>query len=641
MPTLYGYVSNTPGQFYDDIQQSGLPKEEKVKLINQRAEEYNKQLQREALAGYGRIGLGSLLEGASMHPALNIPYVGTGLGGALYGAGDAIMQGKPIGEIAQGAGQGFLIGETVGAIPYAGKGIAKTKAGQALGKFGGGVVNKIGQTQIGQKIGQGLGKIEDVLLTDIKAFNPNKQTMYHGSPYDFNKFSNEAIGTGEGAQAHGYGHYAALDKGVANNYRWTLNADTSNGFYPILYNGERVPTNTKEGQLISQIVDNYKKYGLKNYAQGKEEIIEPYKKLIDKPIKGLEHLTDTAKQNLPIVENIDTNAIKEWEGQLYKLSVPKDDVMLREGATFAQQPKKVQEAIKSIVKENPELAEVIDTRTADEFFEIAQNKLGKKGKNIMKEVFDAELSGDENKITNAWNKYNEFESKNPNITRTNFDPNEIYGYLKNYRNNGVDETGQLFQNQYSNTNLYKYLRDERNFNKALYDKGIKGISYNGGIDGEAAVIFNPDDIDIVRKFYNQPGAMEYLKKINPNIGSEAEAINKGLVDKKYWKQYAKENMIGKSVNIPGYTDVTFTNKNLGEDYIHNMPQYPTLFDRLTNSKYHFSTNYKREPDRLYDHLLNTENDDLFDYLIEVIKEDDGTMHHNYKMMKNIKKGEKP
>ena len=53
------------------------------------------------MAGYGRIGLGSLLEGASMHPFFNIPYVGTGLGGAMYGACDAIMQGKPLRDIAK------------------------------------------------------------------------------------------------------------------------------------------------------------------------------------------------------------------------------------------------------------------------------------------------------------------------------------------------------------------------------------------------------------------------------------------------------------------------------------------------------------------------------------------------------------
>lgn len=98
-------------------------------------------------------------------------------------------------------------------------------------------------------------------------------------------------------------------------------------------------------------------------------------------------------------------------------------------------------------------------------------------------------------------------------------------------------------------------------------------------------------------------------------------------------------MIGKSVDVPDYTTVNFTNKNLGKDYIHNLPEYPTLFDQLASSKYAFSTNYKNEPDRLYDHLVNTNNNRLFDYLIEVIQGTDGKIHHNYKMMKNLKKGD--
>ena len=32
---------------------------------------------------------------------------------------------------------------------------------------------------------------------------------YHGSRHDFEGFSNDAIGTGEGAQSFGYGHYVA------------------------------------------------------------------------------------------------------------------------------------------------------------------------------------------------------------------------------------------------------------------------------------------------------------------------------------------------------------------------------------------------------------------------------------------------
>lgn len=603
---------------------------EKQALVNEIAKNYvkqNKAIDSERRKNIGRGVAGSLVSGASFLPFLNIPGAGAALGGAMFDLGQGIAEGDKAKDLAIRTIRGGAIGA---AIPPAARKLAATKAGQAVGKQLEKAAEKFAQT-----------KAYDTLMTDIRAFNPNKQIAYHGSPYDFNKFSNEAIGTGEGAQAHGYGHYAALDKNVANGYRWQLNADTSNGYYPILYKGERVPTNTKEGQLISQIVDNYKKYGLKDYAEGKEEIIEPFKNLINKPIKGLEHLTETAKRDLPIVENINPNDIKEWEGQLYKLSIPKKDVMLREGAIFAEQPKAVQKAIKEIIKENPDLSDFINTKTKEELFDITEKATGKNGKKIMKEIFDAELSGDENKIIAAWDKWNNFEAQNN--TYDSFDPNIIYGYLDNYKGNNLDDVDRIFTKKYSNTNIYNLIEDERNFNKALSDKGIKGISYNGGIDGEAAVIFNPDDIDIVRKFYNQEQAIDHLNKMKPNTGAVADAFNDMIskAEKKQWKQYAKNNLIGNSVDVPNYTTVNFTNKNFGEDYVYNMPEYKNLLDNLKNSQYQFSTNYKNEADRLYDHLTKEDKDRLFDYLIEVIQEPNGNIHHNYKMMKNITRGDLP
>ena len=42
---------------------------------------------------------------------------------------------------------------------------------------------------------------------------------YHGSPYDFDKFSLKNVGTGEGAQAYGHGLYFAEAEPVAKQYR--------------------------------------------------------------------------------------------------------------------------------------------------------------------------------------------------------------------------------------------------------------------------------------------------------------------------------------------------------------------------------------------------------------------------------------
>jgi hypothetical protein len=48
---------------------------------------------------------------------------------------------------------------------------------------------------------------------------------YHGSPHDFDRFDSSKIGTGEGAQAFGYGLYFAGNEDVARYYRDSLAAN--------------------------------------------------------------------------------------------------------------------------------------------------------------------------------------------------------------------------------------------------------------------------------------------------------------------------------------------------------------------------------------------------------------------------------
>ena len=55
---------------------------------------------------------------------------------------------------------------------------------------------------------------------------PKGITAYHGSPHDFDKFSLDKIGTGEGAQAYGHGLYFAENEGVARSYRDSLAGKT-------------------------------------------------------------------------------------------------------------------------------------------------------------------------------------------------------------------------------------------------------------------------------------------------------------------------------------------------------------------------------------------------------------------------------
>jgi len=54
---------------------------------------------------------------------------------------------------------------------------------------------------------------------------PPQIVAYHGSPHDFDQFSLDKIGTGEGAQAYGHGLYFAENEAVAKGYRDQIAGD--------------------------------------------------------------------------------------------------------------------------------------------------------------------------------------------------------------------------------------------------------------------------------------------------------------------------------------------------------------------------------------------------------------------------------
>ena len=60
---------------------------------------------------------------------------------------------------------------------------------------------------------------------------------FHGSPHDFDKFKLEKIGTGEGAQAFGYGLYFTDVEDIAKFYKSTLGAKVSLNGKPIVEGG--------------------------------------------------------------------------------------------------------------------------------------------------------------------------------------------------------------------------------------------------------------------------------------------------------------------------------------------------------------------------------------------------------------------
>ena len=246
------------------------------------------------------------------------------------------------------------------------------------------------------------------------------QRAYAGSRVDYGRPSLEAIGSGEGAQAHGWGLYYALDKDVAEGYRERFINEYGEGI--VEYNGVVYKNNddyahfllnlkqTKKGEIARQ--REIAKFFNEN---GNIELAKKHKKLAEEG------------------ENINVDDIKTL-GQVHEVEIPENPFLLDEQLPFSEQPEIVKQGIKNAIKEISE--------DAEKQIQALENK---------------DFIGRE-----IYNKISLFLAKTP-------------GTLAD------KETSLL---------LEKY--------------GIKGITYDGRQDGRAFVIFNPDDVQVIQKFYQLP-----------------------------------------------------------------------------------------------------------------------------------------
>ena len=122
----------------------------------------------------------------------------------------------------------------------------------------------------------------------------NKIRAYHGSPHDFDRFSTESIGTGEGAQQYGHGLYFAEREGTAQSYRDSLkhlNSDPKIALKEAQINetfsGESLRSFTAalsdaKDKSPSQIADNIQMMSREFRSIPKEKIIDAVSRYQDK-----------------------------------------------------------------------------------------------------------------------------------------------------------------------------------------------------------------------------------------------------------------------------------------------------------------------------------------------------------------------
>jgi len=152
---------------------------------------------------------------------------------------------------------------------------------------------------------------------------------FHGSGADFDEFKLEKIGTGEGAQAYGYGLYFTDSESIAKFYKNSVATQ-------IKINNEKfVPRNHSITEIVQQNSNDKQKI--------KQELVRYIEQNEGNPYSNVQDAKD-------IIDAIDNDNIDlDDAGKMYKVGLePKPEDMLDYQGTFADQPKSVQDAVKKL-----------------------------------------------------------------------------------------------------------------------------------------------------------------------------------------------------------------------------------------------------------------------------------------------------
>ena len=272
--------------------------------------------------------------------------------------------------------------------------------------------------------------------------NIYNQSAWHGSPHVFDKFDLGAIGTGEGAQVHGWGLYFAQDKKIAEGYRDRLlqSLQSIDEFEP--------ENQIYSGKSLQAWLDEFER---------KKESLDPTSEDFITAQHTCDLLEDTLAGEYPtrvyaearMIGGYNKQALKWFKkhiadqevrpvGALFEVNVPEDDVLLDEDKPLSQQPLPVRKAIWEFYKSRP-----------DEY--IAPNTPNDLGDGDTGERFYRDIV---------------FQMK-----REGFSESEA----------------------------------PRAASQLLNSLGIKGITYEGNRDGRCFVVFDDKAISVIER-YNQEAA---------------------------------------------------------------------------------------------------------------------------------------
>jgi len=229
--------------------------------------------------------------------------------------------------------------------------------------------------------------------------DPRFAAAWHGTPHDVDKFSTEKIGTGEGAQAYGYGLYFAENKEVAEYYRKAVAASRTK----LTDHAEILRAHDPEVYaLIEKALTKDSFHGTGPLAVG--HIVSDLASS-QPSMKVANLLGDDFKRINDAITLLPSN------GRLYKVELaPKEDEYLLWDKPLSEQSEKVKEALDSIgmgdaAKELRDIAARLKTQYQEEMstMEAAASKLprGIERNTFINNWFDGRGQGLKTQLLNA------------------------------------------------------------------------------------------------------------------------------------------------------------------------------------------------------------------------------------------------
>lgn len=333
--------------------------------------------------------------------------------------------------------------------------------------------------------------ISDAMAQKIVSGKSKFHKVWHGTPSDFNKFSNEYMGTGEGAQAFGWGLYFTDDKDIAEWYREKLSYTKGGNEDNYTFKGEKlvIPTyqadssETQDKQTANQIAGGI----VSLFSYGNQKITQ------DAINEGKKWATVSMLKN----QNFSDLKTKEIIAALENAK-PSDFEYIRKGKLY----------------------EVELAPTQEEYLDW--NK-------PMSQQSDTVLNALKQWAEDSYPDYlSELEWKEKNF------PNTVKGLEKLRSQTPVEWMEDLFNKpNYSGEDFYKELSEQVGYDedasRYLNSMGIRGIRFKaqgGKSDANNYVIFDDRDINIEAK-YSKNGDIEAF--YNPADGKTyfvAENIDK-------------------------------------------------------------------------------------------------------------------